>query len=127
MARVLVVDDHESLRELLGYFFRDAGHEVVLASDGQEAWRVLAPRGGDFDLILSDQDMPGMTGLDFLRLIRSDNRTAEVRFTLMSGERYLSSPEMLLEDVCADLGAGFIEKPFHDFAKVVAELLGDQS
>lgn len=123
MARVLIVDDQQSLRELLGYFFRDVGSEVVLVGDGQEAWELL-DRGEQFDLILSDYDMPKVNGLELLIRVRFDKRTAEVKFALMSGEWYTRfPPEMRLDDFCVVYDATFIEKPPRDFAALVTQLL----
>jgi DNA-binding NtrC family response regulator len=62
--RVLVVDDDAEMRALLVEELRREGCEVTEAQDGAEA--ILAIRGGAYDLILMDKNMPGPSGLDLL-------------------------------------------------------------
>jgi two-component system chemotaxis response regulator CheY len=76
MARVLTVDDSVSLRKLIAATLSSAGHEVVEACNGAEAMNVL--KGGAFDLILSDLNMPIMDGLTFIKNVRV---LAAYRFT----------------------------------------------
>lgn len=64
MARVLIVDDEASVRDLLRSCLTEAGHETVLAEDGLVALSQL--RTGRFDLVISDVRMPGMSGLELL-------------------------------------------------------------
>lgn len=69
-ARILVVDDDRSLRDLLGLHLRSAGYEVQLAEDAIEAgYRVLerAP-----DLIVCDVNMPYMDGFEFVSALKAD-------------------------------------------------------
>jgi CheY-like chemotaxis protein len=67
-ARVLVVEDHAGLRELVRLFLRSAGHDVVAAGSGEQALMRLAAAG--VDLVLSDVEMPGMSGLELVRVVR---------------------------------------------------------
>ena len=62
---ILLADDEEKILKRLGRALRDEGHEVVEAADGREAQRQLARR--PFDLLVVDNLMPGMTGLDVIR------------------------------------------------------------
>ena len=66
--RILVVDDEQSMREFLEIFLRREGFEVATAGDVEAA--VLAIDGDDFDLVITDIQMPGRTGLDLLREIK---------------------------------------------------------
>ena len=68
MSRILVADDEPSFRELLADILEAAGHEVVEARDGEEALAAL--ERGVYDLVLTDQRMPGIGGLELLRRIR---------------------------------------------------------
>ena len=68
MGRILVADDEPSFRELLADILEGAGHEVVGARDGGEALAALDR--GAYDLVLTDQRMPGIGGLELLRRIR---------------------------------------------------------
>jgi two-component system response regulator PilR (NtrC family) len=64
-ARILVVDDERSLRELLAIVLRREGHEVLLAENGRMALAALAR--GQVDLLISDIKMPDMSGVEVLR------------------------------------------------------------
>ncbi len=67
--RLLVADDNDANRELIGAILRSAGHEVEVARDGAEA--LEAVRSGDYDLVLMDVRMPVMDGLTATRSIRA--------------------------------------------------------
>ena len=67
-ARVLVVDDERSLREFLEIFFRREGYAVVTASGADEA--LVALGADDFDVVISDVQMSGASGLDLLRTVK---------------------------------------------------------
>ena len=66
---LLVVDDEEYNRDMLSRRLQRAGFAVETASDGQEALHRV--RDKEYGLILLDQMMPGLTGLDVLRLLRA--------------------------------------------------------
>ena len=70
MRRILVIDDEESIRELLTDFFESKGMEVVVAAEGEAGLRLL--KNDKFDLFLLDLMMPGMSGLDVLREVASE-------------------------------------------------------
>lgn len=67
--RVLVADDDEVFREILAEAVKDAGAEVVLAPDGLAALEQLAET--DFDILITDLNMPRMDGLSLLRQVRT--------------------------------------------------------
>lgn len=60
--RVMVVDDEKSLRELTSSFLSEAGYNVVAFANGFEAWQALSQNPFDWELLLTDQTMPEMTG-----------------------------------------------------------------
>lgn len=68
-ARILVVDDEDVLREMLGDALRLSGFEVLEAADGSKALTVL--QSGKVDLIISDVNMPGMDGYEMLSHLRA--------------------------------------------------------
>ncbi len=70
MARVLVVEDEESLLQTLRYNLVQAGHEVRLSTNGAQALELA--RAGDFDLIILDVMLPGLDGFEVCRQVRSD-------------------------------------------------------
>ena len=63
MARILIADDEESMRLLVGRAIAMDGHEIVTAEDGAEALEILTEQGGAFDLLLTDIKMPVMDGI----------------------------------------------------------------
>ncbi len=78
MARILVVDDDSAIRFTLEELLRNSGHEVVVASGGQQALSCLE----DVDLVVTDLAMPGIDGLALLRLVRQ--RTPAVPVILLT-------------------------------------------
>ena len=114
--RVLVVDDSEDVRLLVKDIVEQSGHTAVAASNGREAWELL-DRGGKFSFIISDNNMPEMTGVELLQRVRADARTASIPFILMSGGRVVSDDDPTpLEDVCARYSAHVMKKPFSVFS-----------
>ena len=63
MARILIAEDEEALREMCGRALSTAGHEVKTVCDGGEALDVLQREAGRFDLLLTDIRMPIMDGI----------------------------------------------------------------
>lgn len=73
--RILVIDDERSARALLERVLRGAGHHVVVVETGEAALQQLAK--SPFDLLVTDQNLPGIGGLDLLRLARSQYPTLQ--------------------------------------------------
>lgn len=100
---ILVVDDDQRLRDLLGKFLADKGYRVSVAADASEARGRL--RGVDFDLMILDRMMPGEDGLSFIRDWRQQNDTPVLMLTAMGD----------VEDRIAGLEGGaddYLSKPF---------------
>jgi len=74
--RLLIVDDDPGQRSLLNTFLRSQGFETVMADSGQRALETL--RTAKFDMMISDVRMPGLSGLETLRLARKENATLPV-------------------------------------------------
>lgn len=66
--RILVVDDEESIREFLEIMLKKEGYEVTCAEDGIKAKDILSKRA--FDMVISDLQMPNMTGIELLKYVR---------------------------------------------------------
>jgi DNA-binding response OmpR family regulator len=79
--RILVVDDVPGIREILTEVFDRAGYCVMTAEDGEMAWDTL--RACSFDLLLTDHEMPRLTGTELLRRVRASSMSLPV--ILMSG------------------------------------------
>lgn len=84
MARILVIDDDRSMRELLRMHLSGARHSVLTTSDAEEAIRALLRE--EFDLILSDISMPYMDGIELLKAIRGDLKTAHIPVVFLTGQ-----------------------------------------
>lgn len=117
--QVLVVDDEDSILNLLGYMLTDAGFSVLFAHDGKEAVEVFARQGKDIVAVILDLTMPRLDGIEVLRELRG--LSSEVRVLLMSGYND--------HDVIARFGkqtlGSFIQKPFRpgDFMVQLKQLL----
>ena len=78
--RILVIDDEEALREGLKVYLELEGYDVCACHDAESA---MAMDLSDFDLILLDIMMDGMNGIDFAKIIRSRQETADVPIKLL--------------------------------------------
>jgi two-component system, OmpR family, phosphate regulon response regulator PhoB len=87
-ATILVVEDEPAIQALIEVNLRRAGHNVLLAPDAETARQLV--RDALPDLVLLDWMLPGMSGIDFARLLRSDARTRRlpiIMLTARAGER----------------------------------------
>lgn len=69
MASILAVDDSNSMRQMVSFTLKQAGHEVQEAADGVEALELA--RKGTFNLIISDVNMPRMDGIALIKELRA--------------------------------------------------------
>ena len=69
---MLVVDDSLTVRELERKLLLSRGYDVTVAVDGMEGWNIA--RTGDFDLVITDVDMPRMDGVELVKLLKADER-----------------------------------------------------
>ncbi len=83
MARILLVEDDESVREFTARALGVDGHEVETAEDGEEGLAVLSEADGRFDLVLSDIRMPVMDGIEMAKSAASTY--PELKILLMTG------------------------------------------
>ena len=67
---MLYVDDEPSLRDLISELLRRRGYIVDTASDGTEGWQKVNDESAEFDLVITDRQMPLMDGLIFVRMLR---------------------------------------------------------
>lgn len=77
MARILVIDDENNIRMMVRIALEQSGHEVDVAEDGRSGLAKFGD-GSQYDLVLLDQRMPGMEGLDVLREMKSLNPSARI-------------------------------------------------
>ena len=104
---VLVVDDEAPIRDILSFYLKRAGYQVLLAENGRMALEEMAKLQPD--LILSDLRMPEMAGDELCQAVKGDPRTRDIFFVLVSAMDGLASKIGGL-----NLGADdMISKPFH--------------
>lgn len=113
MAKILIVDDEESIRDLIKEVLSTEGHEFYLAADGQQAFEIL--RKKPVDLAIVDRNMPGMTGIEVVQLIRMNPKTASVKVLMCTG----SSVTKEIDEAFAAGAHDYLLKPLN-----FAQLLG---
>lgn len=86
--RFLLVDDEPSLRRLAEIGLTDAGFSVIPAMDGQEGWERLSVE--DFDVLITDLDMPRLNGLELVKKLRDEGYDLPV--IVVTGSTELNSP-----------------------------------
>ena len=83
--KILVVDDHESMRRIEKQILNDLGYpNVDMADDGSTALPML--QSGNYDFVISDWNMPKMEGLELLRAIRADAKLTKTPVLLVTAE-----------------------------------------
>lgn len=109
---VLLIEDLAELRELIAHWLSSSGYEVAPASSAAEAWALIERRGFP-DLLATDQQLEGMTGLEFALRCRSLKPGLPV--LLFSGD--LGAADL-------DAGMGALPKPFdrNQFLEMVRKL-----
>jgi two-component system chemotaxis response regulator CheY len=105
--KILVVDDFATMRKVIRNLLKQVGYEnIIEAEDGVNALRIL--KSQKIDLIVSDWNMPNMTGLELLKAIRADEDLGPTPFLMVTAEA-------LQDNVIAAVKAGvsnYIVKPF---------------
>lgn len=119
--RVLVVDDSLTVRELQRKLLLNRGYEVAVAVDGMDGWNAL--RSEDFDLLITDIDMPRMDGIELVTLLRRDSRLQSLPVMVVS---YKDREEDRRRGLDAGADYYLAKASFHDDALLdaVMELIG---
>jgi len=106
MAKILLVEDEEALREVVTFNVRNAGHDVVETDNANDALMLL----DDFlpDLILLDIMLPGLKGDQFLSLIRANGKFEKIPVIIISAKSSEEDIVRLLEAGADD----YLTKPF---------------
>jgi CheY-like chemotaxis protein len=120
-ARILIVEDHPTMREAMRLVLEGEGFDIDEASDGAQA--LSAVSGDRPDLVLLDMSIPGVSGPDVLAAVKNDPATSEVRVIVVTatGE----------EGRAAAMASGadhYFTKPFSPIAllQAVEEVLGPE-
>ncbi len=122
MAKILLVEDDKSLREIYGVRLMAEGYEIVSAGDGEEALAMAIKERPD--LIVSDVMMPKISGFDMLDILRSTTETKNVKVIMMTA---LSSEDQRArgESLGADRYLVKSQVGIEDVVRTVHDVLGD--
>ncbi|MGI9210981.1 MAG: chemotaxis response regulator CheY [Methylococcaceae bacterium] len=105
--KILIVDDFSTMRRIIKNLLRELGFNNTLeADDGQTALPKL--RTGGVDFLITDWNMPGMTGIELLRTIRADNNLKHLPVLMVTAE---AKREQIVEAAQAGVN-GYVIKPF---------------
>ena len=105
--KILIVDDFSTMRRIIKNILRDLGFtNTQEADDGQTALPML--KNGDFDFLVTDWNMPGMTGIELLRQVRADERLGSLPVLMVTAE---AKREQIVEAAQAGVN-GYVVKPF---------------
>jgi len=119
--RILVVDDSITVREVERNMLVTRGYHVDVAVDGMDGWNAM--RMDDYDLVISDIDMPRMNGFEFVRLIRQDERLSRTPVMIVS---YKDREEDRQRGLDAGADYYLTKGSFHDetLIEAVLDLIG---
>ncbi|HKY91956.1 MAG TPA: chemotaxis response regulator CheY [Nevskiaceae bacterium] len=105
--KILIVDDFSTMRRIVKNLLHDLGYtNTHEADDGKTAWPLL--QAGDYEFVVTDWNMPGMTGIDLLKAIRGDARLAALPVLMVTAE---AQRDQIIEAAKAGVN-GYIIKPF---------------
>jgi len=120
--RILVVDDSITVRELERQLLQSQGFAVDVAVDGMDGWNAI--RGGQYDLVVSDVDMPRLDGIGLVSLIKADPVRKEIPVVIVS---YKDREEDRLRGLEAGANRYLTKASFHDetFLQTIVDLIGE--
>jgi two-component system chemotaxis response regulator CheY len=105
--KILVVDDFSTMRRIVKNLLGDLGFKnIEEADDGNTALPKL--QSGNFDFLVTDWNMPGMTGIDLLKAVRADPKLVSLPVLMVTAE---SKREQIIEAAQAGVN-GYVVKPF---------------
>ncbi len=105
--KILVVDDFSTMRGIIKNFLRELGYSNIMeADDGSTALPLL--QNGEFDFLITDWNMPGMSGLDLVKTVRGSPRLAALPILMVTAE---AKRDQIVAAAQAGIN-GYIVKPF---------------
>lgn len=122
--RVLFADDSQFFRNRAARILTDGGIEVVMADDGDAAWRLLADESVQFDLVLTDVQMPNCDGLELTRRIRASRRHATLPVVALSS---LSNEDDIAQGMAAGVNQYLVKLDEAALLCAVREVVGVQA
>jgi two-component system sensor histidine kinase and response regulator WspE len=120
--KILVVDDSLTVREVERRLLENAGYDVTAAVDGMEGWNLV--QKNNFDLIISDIDMPRMNGIQFVSTVKGDTKYKHIPIIIIS---YKDRAEDKMKGLNAGANHYLTKSSFHDknFIITVKDLIGE--
>lgn len=106
-AKILIVDDMQTMRRLLKSALNGLGYNNVVDADGGASALSLL-ESGDFSLLITDWNMPGMEGIDLLKAVRANAKLKDLPVLMVTAE---AKKEQILEAAEAGVN-GYVVKPF---------------
>lgn len=110
--KVLCVDDDRIMRFILSKTFERLGYEVILATDGEDAFCLLTEKIDEIDMIILDLEMPKADGFDFMEMVMRSNFKKHPQLLIHSSysvEETLN--KMASKNTSTELINGFLNKP----------------
>jgi two-component system chemotaxis response regulator CheY len=107
MTKILVVDDSNSIRDMVSFTLKSAGYQTVEAKDGVEG--LTQAKSDSFDLVISDVNMPNMDGIELCAALRQLPEFKFIPILMLTTE---SSAEMKMSGKSAG-ATGWLVKPFN--------------
>jgi len=105
--KILIVDDFSTMRRIIKNLLRDLGfNNTAEADDGKTGLPML--QTGNFDFLITDWNMPGMTGIELLKAVRADEKLASLPVLMVTAE---AKKDQIVEAAQAGVN-GYIVKPF---------------
>jgi two-component system chemotaxis response regulator CheY len=105
--KILIVDDFSTMRRIIKNLLRDLGfNNTSEADDGNTGLPML--QSGNFDFLITDWNMPGMTGIDLLKAVRTDDKLKNLPVLMVTAE---AKKEQIVMAAQAGVN-GYIVKPF---------------
>lgn len=105
MAHILIIDDDEDIRVLIRVALEANAHSVAEAEDGKAG--LTMAESSKFDLIISDMNMPNMTGWELLQRLKANHQTMKIPVIALSAHRTPEDYDEAYRKGCA----AFIQKP----------------
>ncbi|GAB4207530.1 MAG: response regulator [Roseiflexaceae bacterium] len=109
MARILLVEDNEMNRDMLSRRLERRGHELLIATDGQQGLELA--RNGAPDLVLMDMSLPVLDGWEATRQLKADPQTSAIPVIALTAHAMSGDREKAMEAGCDDYDTKPIELP----------------
>lgn len=120
--KMLTIDDSAVVRTIIKEAVWTLGHECIEAEDAEDALKILSELDYNFDLIFLDWNMPGMSGIEFLKILKLDIKHSSTPVMMVTSEGTSGS----IVEAIKEGASHYIVKPFstEDLLKKILECLG---